>query len=49
MDVPLKKRDGVLVLKSRTRGEERWEVEDERWRFRVLSLAAEEDEEEKEG
>lgn len=48
MDEPFKKRDGVLLLKSRTGGEDRWEVEDERWRFRELSLAVEE-EEEKEG
>lgn len=48
MDEPLKKRDGVLLLKSCTRGEDRWEVEAERCRFRELSLAVEE-EEEKEG
>lgn len=45
MDEPLKRRDVVLLLKSRARGD-RWEVEDERWRFRELSLAVEEEENE---
>lgn len=46
MDEPFRKRAVVLLLESRTRGEDRWELEDERWRFRELSLAAEEDKEE---
>lgn len=44
MDELFKKRAGVLLLKSRTRGEGRWDVEDERWRFRELSLAVEDGE-----
>lgn len=39
------KRFVALVLKSRAK-EGRWEVEDERWRFRELSLAEREVEEE---
>lgn len=48
-DEPFKKRVGVLLLKSRIRGEERWEVEDERWRFKELSLPMEEEDDEDEG
>lgn len=48
VDEPFKKRDVVLLLKSRARGEDRWEVEDERWRFSELSLAVDEEEEDEE-
>lgn len=40
------KRVVVLLLKSRAKGEARWGVDDDRCRFRELSLAVEEEEEE---